>query len=325
MFTPTMEAACHDINSSPPSDFNFAGLYLENIENSLFDFDSNLGFLDPATFSINQILASSDSIPYSSLMGLSPDPPTPNDKEKDSKDQIRDFSISSSVENKGKPQPVEISKTRSKNTRSLSRTIPLSYACPECMISYTSLRALGQHSQVTHSMKAFKCKHCPYRSARHDNLRNHERSCKAYRHCSSIAKPVKAKENLSTLGKSDKRQRVNFLNLPNVNTKPTLPAPFSTGPNKTVVTGPTSNLGHGTNSGSTTNRCKSAMETLTIPFPDLQPDRSPSGPNPSVPSVDYSLEIAELRKRLEEAEEEVRLWKRTYFDLRGYSRQDSPD
>ncbi|KAF3178357.1 hypothetical protein TWF751_001393 [Orbilia oligospora] len=235
-----------------------------------------------------------DSAPSISFTSPNPNPLTPIDEEKDSEGYTAALSISSGISNKEKSPSLEPSRKRPKSPKWSTRKISLS--CPECTMSCASRKALGQHIYNVHKIKAFKCEYCPYRCRRSDNLRTHEKSCKAYSNRSGRGKPVETKEYLSTLGKRAKLQRVNILNLHKASPRLL----------HSIVPGPTY---------STTNGCK--LEIPSISYTDLQFHGKPNSPKPSVPSPDHcNLEIAALRKRLEEAEEETRVWKQSYLELR---------
>ncbi|KAF3293708.1 hypothetical protein TWF132_004305 [Orbilia oligospora] len=322
-----METPCHDPNPGPASDFSpnafldidrshcqldfhfdsiynddFLGSWPSDAADPQFGYETAAD-LDLMTWSLSTTQTSAaqdpclvqiDSAPSISFTSPNPNPLTPIDEEKDSEGYTAALSISSGISNKEKSPSLEPSRKRPKSPKWSTRKISLS--CPECTMSCASRKALGQHIYNVHKIKAFKCEYCPYRCRRSDNLRTHEKSCKAYSNRSGRGKPVETKEYLSTLGKRAKLQRVNILNLHKASPRLL----------HSIVPGPTY---------STTNGCK--LEIPSISYTDLQFHGKPNSPKPSVPSPDHcNLEIAALRKRLEEAEEETRVWKQSYLELR---------
>ncbi|KAF3318066.1 hypothetical protein TWF173_008805 [Orbilia oligospora] len=200
--------------------------------------------------------------------------------------------------------------------------------CGICTNSFSSSRLFGDHMHQVHKIKAFKCENCRYESSRGDNLRAHQRKCKAFPNKRTGA-PKRHRVSIKSLTKSPATTELGTA----PETKSSLSLEKDSKIHERITHETTSGLVHSTNSESgTTNRI--GRDILSIPPTDTQFNIRPVGSEISVSGVDGDQlrelqdenkklwkEVERLRKELEDAQFEASLWKRTSLELRSSRRE----
>ncbi|KAF3211500.1 hypothetical protein TWF106_010220 [Orbilia oligospora] len=194
--------------------------------------------------------------------------------------------------------------------------------CEICTTSFSSLRMLGDHMLRVHNIKVFKCDNCEYESSRGDNVRVHQRKCKAVPN-KGIGAPKRHRVSMKSLTKSPATTDLGTA----PETLSSLNLEKGSKIHRRITHETTSGLGHSTNSESNiTNRI--SRDILSLSPTDTQFNIRPVRSEISISDVDGDQlrelqdenkklwkEVERLRKELKDSQFEASLWKRTSLEL----------
>ncbi|KAF3086824.1 hypothetical protein TWF569_011245 [Orbilia oligospora] len=259
-------------------------------------------------------------------------------------------SSASTAENSG--LDVSQGSEKSKSAERSQKGVKRKYSTQDCRIctkSFPSLRTLGDHMLRLHNIKIFKCENCEYESSRGDNVRVHQRKCKAVPK-EGIGAPKRHRVSMKSLTKSP--ATTDLGTAPETTSGLSLENDSSSEIHKRVTHETTPGPRHSNNSDSDIANSIS-RDILNIPPTDIQLNIRPVDPEISGPGVyddrigkliDKILQLEEenkqlkednerlkekikqskgntkdglerLRKELEDSQFEASLWKRTSLEL----------
>ncbi|EPS39803.1 hypothetical protein H072_6248 [Dactylellina haptotyla CBS 200.50] len=197
------------------------------------------------------------------------------------------------------------------------------YNCPECPKSFTNRKLYGDHVWTKHGIAIFKCEYCPTAVTRHDNLKVHERGCLQKNKAEKRRRSVPTEEQ--TIRPEKRPYRVSTRNLPPMSVAPASASPPSNNPLPVPGVSPMlESPGRTVNPFSPRDQMQldnnhndggilpSFPPSINVP-PEMrngdQDDRTPNA-NPDPQQI-----IASLNKRLDMANEEIKVWKRMYHKV----------